>query len=136
MSGILAISGPSGIGKNFLTYTLRNSYPNTFGRVTLSVVINNCRTRREGEIEGVHYYYPSEREYLEQRASGELFMDNVFFGTYYGIRRDAVEAVLNSSLIPLLEIYSPVMNQVHRGFPNSKGIFLLPEDNRPLAQNL
>ena len=63
MSKLYVISGPSGVGKGTLVKMIQEYYQENNKKLYLSV---SCTTRemREGEVEGVSYYYISEEEFL------------------------------------------------------------------------
>ena len=62
MSKLVVISGPSGVGKGTLIKIIQVMYQENNKKLYLSV---SCTTRepREGEVEGVNYYFISERIY-------------------------------------------------------------------------
>ena len=64
---MLVLSSPSGAGKTTLTRNLLREEEN----VSLSVSVTT-RPRRPSEIEGVHYFFVSQRHFEAMRDGGEL----------------------------------------------------------------
>lgn len=118
----LVISGPSGSGKSYLVNVLTQNYD--YKRV----VPVTTREPRIGEINGESYYFVTQQEYEEIQASGEFFMSNTFFNAQYGIQRVEVNGILERGLRPVVEIYTPTIEQFLREFPDSDTVFMLPDN--------
>ncbi len=89
INGVLFIlSAPSGAGKT----TLRNGLQQT-PDFTYSISCTT-RERREGEVEGVDYYFLSEEAFEEKVAAGEFLEHAVIHGNRYGTLRSTVLASL------------------------------------------
>ena len=76
---LVVVSGPSGCGKDTVIRRLMELDP----RVKLSI---SCTTRtpREGEQDGVDYYFISEEEFKRRIADGDILEYNFYSGHYYG----------------------------------------------------
>lgn len=86
---MLVLSSPSGAGKTTLTRNLLEQEE----KVALSISVTT-RERRVSEIEGVHYYFKSKRQFEVLRDSGDLLEWAEVHGNYYGTPREAVEKTL------------------------------------------
>ena len=64
---VLVISGPSGSGKGTVVEILRELYPDVGVSVSATT-----RQPREGEIEGVNYYYKTREEFEKLIEDGEV----------------------------------------------------------------
>ena len=75
---LIVLSGPSGVGKGTIVKELLKK-----GGYALSV---SCTTRakRNGEKEGVSYFFVSEEKFKETIASGGFLEYNNHFGNFYG----------------------------------------------------
>ncbi|MBY8975620.1 guanylate kinase [Rhodobacteraceae bacterium NNCM2] len=88
--GIMFIlSSPSGAGKSTITRRLLEKDP----AFTLSVSATT-RPKREGEVEGVHYYFVDKKEFSRMVEAGEMLEHATVFGNSYGTPRAPVEATL------------------------------------------
>ena len=72
MGKLVVISGPSGVGKGTVINLLKEIYEEKNDKLYLSV---SCTTRspREGEIEGVSYYFIPEDEFLKRIEENDFF---------------------------------------------------------------
>ena len=90
MSKLIIISGPSGVGKGTIIELLKKRYLKENKKLYLSI---SCTTRspREGEIDGVHYYFISEDEFLERIKRNDFLEYNKYgTGKYYGTPKSTV----------------------------------------------
>jgi len=97
--GILfVISAPSGAGKTTLVDALKQT-----GEFVYSV---SCTTRppREGEIEGVDYFFLSNAQFVERMNAGEFLEYAQVHGHYYGTWRDNVVSNLKDGRDVLIDI--------------------------------
>ena len=65
---LLVISGFAGTGKGTIVSMLRERY----GNYALSVSATT-RAPRNGEVDGVHYFFKTKEEFLQMIAEDELF---------------------------------------------------------------
>jgi guanylate kinase len=86
---MLVLSSPSGAGKTTLTRNLLDQET----KVTLSISVTT-RERRSSEIEGVHYYFKTRRQFEQMRDGGELLEWAEVHGNFYGTPREPVERAL------------------------------------------
>lgn len=83
MSIVLMFMGPSGSGKSTLERSLVESEPETYHKV----VSVTTREIREGEEEGVDYYFVDDEAFDEFERNGELIQKTEFAGNKYGSLR-------------------------------------------------
>ncbi|MCX7904351.1 MAG: guanylate kinase, partial [Caloramator sp.] len=83
---LIVISGPSGAGKGTICKALLQKNK----ELKLSV---SCTTRlpREGEKEGINYYFVSKEKFEEMIAKNEFLEYATVYGNYYGTPRNYVE---------------------------------------------
>lgn len=86
---MLVLSSPSGAGKTTLTRNLLDKET----KVALSISVTT-RERRSSEIEGVHYYFRTKRQFEQMREAGELLEWAEVHGNFYGTPREPVEQAL------------------------------------------
>lgn len=79
---VIALFGKAGSGKDYLIKSLKNK---NIERVNYKV---SCTTRpkREGEKEGVDYFFLTKEEFLKKEKEGEFVETQEFNGWYYGTR--------------------------------------------------
>ncbi len=95
----MAVSGFSGAGKGTIMKKMLEKYPH----YALSVSATT-RQPREGEQEGVDYFYKSEEEFQRMIENEELLEYAGYVGHYYGTPKAYVEKMLESGRNVLLEI--------------------------------
>lgn len=130
-SKFFVLSGPSGVGKGTLVKRLLQDIP----ALALSV---SCTTRkpREGEIEGVSYYFLSKDEF-ERRIKANLFLEwALVHGNYYGTPRDYIENSIKNGKIIMLEIDVQGAIEVKRQKPDSILVFIAPPSIEALRERL
>lgn len=97
---IIVLTAPSGSGKTTLAKKLLADY----SQIRFSVSATT-RKPREGEENGVHYFFITPEEFREQIATnGFLEYEEFYGGTLYGTLKSHVENQLNSGYFVLLDI--------------------------------
>ena len=132
MSGLLfVVSAASGTGKTSLVKALLERVSNLHVSVS-----HTTRPQRPGELEGVHYHFTSQKEFLAQVEQAGFIEYAEVFGNYYGTSQDTVKQQLAKGHDVLLEIDWQGAEQVRRLFPESKQIFILTPSPFDLRQRL
>ncbi|MBM7692325.1 guanylate kinase [Peribacillus deserti] len=119
---LIVLSGPSGVGKG----TVRKAIfcrPDTSFEYSISMT---TRKPREGEINGVDYFFKSRDEFEALIEQGKLLEYAEFVGNYYGTPVDYVRETLDSGKDVFLEIEVQGARQVREKFPEGLFIFLAP----------
>ncbi len=130
--GLLIIfSGPSGCGKGTLMKQLMEADPN----IHLSVSATT-RLPREGEVEGVHYYFLTTQEFEKLIASDGMLEHAAYCDNYYGTPKAAVEQMRDQGKDVFLEIEVQGALQVMEKCPDAVSIFVLPPDLEELKRRL
>lgn len=96
---MFVVSSPSGAGKT----TLCNRLLQSDDDLSLSI---SCTTRkaRPGEVDGEHYHFVDEAEFLRMRAEGGFLESAKVFDNYYGTPRAHVEEALAGGKDVLFDI--------------------------------
>ncbi len=129
---LIVISGPSGVGKGTVIQRFIND-PEL--KLAFSVSMTT-RAMREGEQEGVNYYYVSREEFEKTRDEGGLLEWTEFVGNYYGTPLAAVERLRNEGKNVLLEIEVDGCQQVKKKVPDALTIFIVPPSVKELESRI
>ncbi|MCR5794875.1 MAG: guanylate kinase [Solobacterium sp.] len=129
---LIVISGPSGVGKGTVISKFINDEDL---KLSLSVSMTT-RARREGEKEGVNYYYVTEEEFLRARENGELLESAEFVGNYYGTPMFEVNRIRGEGRNVLLEIDVQGCLQVIEKAPDALTIFIVPPNMEELEKRI
>lgn len=118
----LVIAGPSGVGKSALTEALLRAEPLTIRSVSVTT-----RPPRDGEIEGVHYYFRDVAKFQAMVAANELLEWAEVFAYRYGTRRAAVLDALETGRDVLFDIDWQGHRRLRTVLPGDVvGVFVLP----------
>ena len=128
---LIVITGPSGVGKGTIVRSLLESHPN----LSLSISATT-RQPRQGEIEGVDYYFLSRTEFESAIAREEFLEWAEYAGNYYGTPRTQVEAKIALGNSILLEIEVVGAKKIAAIFPSALKIFILPPSLAELEQRI
>ena len=128
---LIVISGPSGAGKGTICKALLEKHKNIYLSVSATT-----RTPREGEVEGVNYYFLTKEDFEEKvRNNGFLEYANVH-GNFYGTPKVNVEKMLEDGKDVILEIDIQGALQVKENFKEGVFIFILPPSMEELKQRI
>ncbi|MDE3838463.1 guanylate kinase [Bacillus methanolicus] len=119
---LIVLSGPSGVGKGTVRKEIF-SQPDIAFEYSISMT---TRPPREGEVDGVDYFFKTREEFEELIKQGKLLEYAEFVGNYYGTPIDYVEETLNAGKDVFLEIEVQGARQVREKFPDGLFIFLMP----------
>ncbi|WP_372424654.1 guanylate kinase [Salinarimonas chemoclinalis] len=129
---MLIIASPSGAGKSTLSRLLLQ----TDKDITMSVSVTT-RPRRASEVDGVHYRFISERDFLLMRERDELLEHAQVHGNYYGTPRAPVEAALGQGRDILFDIDVQGTLQLYETMrPDVASVFILPPSIAELEKRL
>ena len=127
----IVLSGPSGVGKGTMYSRLLKLLPD----LTVSVSVTT-RPPRDGEIDGVHYYFVSREKFLEMRDSGMLLESAETVGNFYGTPKAPVLEKLDAGRDVLLEIDVKGARQIKQAYPDCVTVFVLPPSEEELRRRL
>lgn len=128
---LFVISGPSGTGKGNIVNRLLEKYPDVHESISCTT-----REKREGEAEGVDYYYISDALFDEYIAEGKFFEHARVQTDRYGTLVSVVESELESGHDLILEIDVQGCAQAMKLCPELTSIFICPPDAKSLEARL
>ena len=130
--GVLTvISGFSGAGKGTLVKKLIEEHKN----YSLSISMTT-RAPREGEVDGVHYFFIDKPTFEENIRSGKMLEYAEYQGNYYGTPKEYVEQQLSAGNDVILEIEYLGAFQVKKMLPEALLLFVTPPSAEELLRRL
>ena len=117
----MVLSGPSGVGKGAISKQLRERENNLWYSVSATT-----RKPRQGEVNGVDYYFMSEEEFLEKVHNDDFIEWACFCNNYYGTPKVKVFEMLDRNVDVILEIDIQGAKKVKENFKEAIFIFILP----------
>lgn len=131
MGNLFVISGSSGVGKG----TVIKAFLNKHSDFKLSI---SCTTRnmREGEVEGVNYFFLTKEEFDTYKDNNEFLEWAEFSGNYYGTKKDFVNNCLENGENLILEIDTKGALNVKKIMPEAILIFIAPPSFEELEHRL
>lgn len=128
---LLIVSGPSGVGKGTVLAELF-AMSDDF---VLSVSATT-RTPREGEKDGVNYFYKTRAEFEKMIEEDMLLEYASYNGNYYGTPKEYVNAKLDEGKNVILEIEVQGAMKVKSLVPDAVMVFVAPESKDVLHARL
>lgn len=128
---LIIVSGPSGVGKGTICAELRARNPQIRESISMTT-----RARRNGETEGVDYFYVSEERFNEMAAHGEMLEHAYVHGNQYGTPLAYVVEQLEQGYDVMLEIDVQGSIQAMKAYPDAVTIFILPPNRAELRNRL
>ncbi len=128
---VLVISGPSGVGKGTISKALLSKEENLVFSISVTT-----RTPRQGEEDGVDYFFVNEEEFKDKIKKGEFLEWACVYGNYYGTPSFFIEQTLKKGYDVLLDIDMEGARQIKDKLKDSVTIFLLPPSWEELRNRL
>ncbi|MCL1630913.1 guanylate kinase [Sporolactobacillus sp. CPB3-1] len=128
---LVVLSGPSGVGKGTVCKALR-----TRGTRLKYSISATTRKPREGEVNGVHYFFKTREQFQQMIEQGKLLEWAEYVGNCYGTPVDYVRESIEAGDDVILEIEVQGALQVKRKFPEALFIFLAPPDLEELKHRI
>lgn len=128
---LIVVSGFSGSGKGTLMQELMKKYDNYALSISAAT-----REPREGEKDGVHYFFKSIEEFEKMIAEDELIEYARYVNNYYGTPKKYVEDHLAAGKDVILEIEIQGALKIKSKFPDALLLFVTPPDAATLERRL
>jgi len=128
---LFVMSAASGAGKT----TLKDKVIGEFPDIVYSISATT-RKPREGEVDGVHYFFKTKEEFEQMIKDDALVEYNLVHGNYYGTPKFFVEDMLRQGKRVLFDI--DVFGKVNfdKVYPEATGILILPPSEEELERRL
>lgn len=130
---LFVISGPSAVGKTSVANELLKQK-----KINLQRIITcTTRAKRNGEVEGVDYFFMSKDEFLRHSENGDFAEMSEVYGNYYGILVSTIKEKIEQGINALLVINWEGFLKIKRSFKeNVIGFFLLPPSLKDLETRI
>ena len=128
---LFVMSAASGAGKT----TLKDKVIGEFPDIVYSISATT-RSPREGEVNGVHYFFKTKEEFEKLIKENGLIEWNEVHGNYYGTPKFFVEDMLRQGKRVLFDL--DVFGKVNfdKVYPDATGILILPPSEEELERRL
>ncbi|EOD01309.1 guanylate kinase [Caldisalinibacter kiritimatiensis] len=128
---LIVLSGPSGAGKG----TICKAFLKENKDFILSVSATT-RKPREGEIDGVNYFFITKEDFEKKIQNDEFLEYASVYGSYYGTPKSFVIENLNKGKDVILEIDIQGALQIKERYPEGVFIFIVPPSMKELRNRI
>ena len=128
---LFVVSGPSGTGKNTIVARLLADHPEIQHTISATT-----RAPREGEQDGVNYYFVSKEDFERKLQNDEIVEHTCYCGNYYGTLRSEIERHMREKTPVILVIEVEGAGNIKRLYPGATTVFVLPPDIQELERRL
>lgn len=128
---VVVLSGPSGVGKG----TVHQKLIHEMGDYELSVSVTT-RAPRQGEKEGVNYFYRTKEQFDQLVQDGAFVEYATRYGNCYGTLKSEVDRITSRNHHLVLDIeYDGAIN-IKKAYPDAVLVFLLPPSLAVLKERI
>jgi guanylate kinase len=130
---IIILTAPSGGGKTTIAQRLLREFPELVFSVSATT-----REKREGETEGVHYFFLTSEEFDRRIKEGDFIEWEEFYGgCRYGTLKDHIDNHLKKGYFVLFDVEVNGAKSLKRYFgETSITIFIMPPSREELHRRL
>lgn len=128
---LIILSAPSGCGKDTVFKAIKDLRNDVVESISATT-----RKPRDGEVEGVNYYFKSESDFQLMVVNDELLEYARYNNCYYGTPVSEVEKAINDGKICFLIIDVQGAQSILKVRPDAVSIFLLPPSLDVLEKRL
>jgi len=133
IGSILVVSGPSGSGKTSLAREVCKELKD----LAYFSISTTTREVREGEKDGVDYFFVSEEEFLKDVEDGYFLEWAEVHGNFYGTSKKQINEALKKGKIVFLDIDVQGYESVKKEYANiTTGVFVTTPNEKVLKERL
>jgi guanylate kinase len=134
MGSLVVLSGPSGSGK---TSIAREVCKRIGEDKTMFSISSTTRAPRNGEKDGVDYYFLTKEEFLADIEKGYFLEWAEVHGNYYGTSKIPIEKAMKEGKIVFLDIDVQGFESVKKIYPNTlTSVFVTTKNKQVLIERL
>ena len=128
---LLVLSGPSGVGKGTVLGELMKRRSDMCFSVSATT-----RQPREGEVDGVNYFFVTKERFEEMIRNNELLEYAQFVSNSYGTPRAYVEQQLERGMNVILDIEVQGARNIVNMIPDAVSVYMIPPSYGELEKRL
>ena len=128
---LMVLSGPAGSGKDTVLGELYKQIPEMKQSVSMTT-----RLPRDGEIDGVDYYFVSNENFETAIKDGKMLEYAQYGSNFYGTPKEPVDRMLNEGKIVVLKIEVQGAENIRKIYPDLVTIFITPPNMSVLESRL
>ena len=128
---IVSLSGPSGVGKGTILSKVREDHPDSKSSVSVTT-----RSPREGEEEGVAYFFRTKDQFRQMLGDGEIIEYDEYVGNFYGTPAAPLKKMSGEGSDVLLDLTIAGSLALKEKFEEAVTIFILPPSYEELESRL
>ena len=128
---MVVISGPSGVGKDTVLEQMK-----LLPRQWHYIVTATTRPKRQGERDGVDYFFMSLEEYAETYEEGGFLESAEVYGRYYGVPKSQADEAMNRGMDVIVKTDVQGAMTLRSKIDNALLIFIAPPSSQELGRRL
>lgn len=126
----IVVSGPSGVGKGTIFDKVVKEMNGWYS------VSSTTRLPREGEVDGVNYFFITKEDFKDKIKNGEFLEYNYYNENYYGTSKKNVLDKINSGIDVFMEVDVNGAHNIKKMFPDAILIYIAPPSIEELKRRL
>ncbi|MFC2035260.1 guanylate kinase [Chloroflexota bacterium] len=128
---LIVLSGPSGVGKDAVLASMKESdYPLKY------VITLTTRPQRPNERENVDYHFVSTGRFQEMIENSELLEWANVYGNWYGVPKKEIKQALDMGRDTIVKVDTQGAASIRKILPQASLIFLMPPSTDDLLVRL
>ena len=131
IGNLFVVAAPSGAGKHTILRKVLDKDPNLVYSISAT-----SRPPREGEIDGVHYFFLDRTDFEQRIDQGEFVEWAEVHGNLYGTLKGELALRLESGKDIVLELDVQGMRNLTDIYPDAATVFIMTSSIEILAQRL
>ena len=129
---LFIITAPSGAGKTTLIEKFLADHK---GLPFAKIITYTTRQPRQGEEQGIHYYFITHQEFEAKKAAGFFIEHSYAYGNYYGSAWDFIHQLeQGTSFFAILDTHGS--QAIKKAYPQAVTIFLTPPGYKELQKRI
>jgi len=128
----IILTGASSVGKGDIRNGLLAD-PDLKLRFSIS---ETTRPPKEGEVDGVDYYFVDHKAFAEAVKNKELLEYTEFNGYYYGTPKEPIEFLLSRGQNVLIEVEAQGVGPIKLNMPDALAVFVMPKSFEDLEKQV
>ncbi len=128
---LIVLSGPSGSGKDTVLERVHDKDIPIQRSISMTT-----RQKRDGETDGVDYYFVTKEYFEKQIAAKNMLESAVYSSNYYGTPKGPVDKWLGDGKTVVLKIEVQGAEKIKKIYPDCVSIFIMPPSIQVLEERL